>query len=102
MCGILGVYGSDSAAKLVALGLFAIQHRGQESCGMAVSDGRIIRSRKKMGLVKEVFSEDRLAEMPGMIAIGHVRSGRLLAGRYVTRGRARALHPTLAVPPKHP
>lgn len=80
MCGILGVYGSDSAAKLVALGLFAIQHRGQESCGMAVSDGRIIRSRKKMGLVKEVFSEDRLAEMPGMIAIGHVR--------YPTKGSA--------------
>ena len=49
MCGILGVYGSSDAAHLVALGLFAIQHRGQESCGMAVSDGHVIRLRKKMG-----------------------------------------------------
>jgi amidophosphoribosyltransferase len=80
MCGILGVYGNKDAAKLVALGLFAIQHRGQESCGMAVSDGRIIRLRKKMGLVKEVFSADKLAELPGRIAIGHVR--------YPTKGSA--------------
>ncbi|MDD4035012.1 MAG: amidophosphoribosyltransferase [Candidatus Cloacimonetes bacterium] len=80
MCGILGVYGSKDAAKLVALGLFAIQHRGQESCGLAVSDGRVIRLRKKMGLVKEVFTEDRLAELPGQIAIGHVR--------YPTKGSA--------------
>lgn len=80
MCGILGVYGSSDAAHLVALGLFAIQHRGQESCGMAVSDGHVIRLRKKMGLVKEVFNEDRLAELPGKIAIGHVR--------YPTKGSA--------------
>jgi len=80
MCGILGVFGSNNAAHLVALGLFAIQHRGQESCGMAVSDGRIIRLRKKMGLVKEVFNDERLAELPGKIAIGHVR--------YPTKGSA--------------
>lgn len=80
MCGILGVYGSTDAAKLVALGLFAIQHRGQESCGMAVSDGRVIRLHKKMGLVKEVFHPDKLTELPGNIAIGHVR--------YPTKGSA--------------
>ncbi|MDD3534823.1 MAG: amidophosphoribosyltransferase [Candidatus Cloacimonetes bacterium] len=80
MCGIMGVYGSPEAAKLVALGLFAIQHRGQESCGMAVSDGRIIRLRKKMGLIKEVFNDEGLAELPGSIAIGHVR--------YPTKGSA--------------
>lgn len=80
MCGIIGVYGTTKAANLAALGMFAEQHRGQESCGMAVSDGRVIRLRKKMGLVKEVFNADELALMPGSIAIGHVR--------YPTKGSA--------------
>jgi len=80
MCGIIGVFGSNEAAALAALGLFAEQHRGQESCGMAVSDGKVIRLRKKMGLVKEVFNEDKLALLPGTIAIGHVR--------YPTKGSA--------------
>ena len=61
MCGILGVFGSSDAARMAALGMFAEQHRGQESCGMAVSDGHVIRLRKKMGLVKEVFSDEALA-----------------------------------------
>jgi amidophosphoribosyltransferase len=73
MCGILGVYNHSQAAELTALGMFAEQHRGQESCGMAVSDGKVIRLRKRMGLVKEVFPPHILAEMPGHIAIGHVR-----------------------------
>lgn len=80
MCGIIGVYGSPHAASLAALGMFAEQHRGQESCGMAVSDGKVIRLRKKMGLVKEVFRDEKLAELPGRIAIGHVR--------YPTKGSA--------------
>ncbi|PKN72484.1 MAG: amidophosphoribosyltransferase [Candidatus Cloacimonetes bacterium HGW-Cloacimonetes-3] len=80
MCGIIGIFGTDNAANMAALGLFAEQHRGQESCGMAVSDGLVIRLRKKMGLVKEVFSDDRLSELPGTIAIGHVR--------YPTKGSA--------------
>jgi amidophosphoribosyltransferase len=80
MCGILGVFGNPKAAKLAALGMFAIQHRGQESCGMAVSDGKVIRLRKKMGLVKEVFPESELAALPGTIAVGHVR--------YPTKGSA--------------
>lgn len=80
MCGILGVFGSPKAAKLAALGLFAIQHRGQESCGMAVSDGKVIRLRKKMGLVKEVFTDLELDGLPGNIAVGHVR--------YPTKGSA--------------
>ncbi|MDZ4181856.1 MAG: amidophosphoribosyltransferase, partial [Candidatus Cloacimonadaceae bacterium] len=73
MCGIIGVFGTPHAARLAALGMFAEQHRGQESCGMAVSDGRLIRLHKSMGLVKEVFSEERLGTLPGSIAIGHVR-----------------------------
>lgn len=80
MCGIIGVFGGSEAANLAALGLFAEQHRGQESCGMAVSDGKVIRLRKKMGLVKEVFRDDKLALLPGSIAVGHVR--------YPTKGSA--------------
>ena len=80
MCGIIGVYGSSQAASLAALGMFAEQHRGQESCGMAVSDGKVIRLRKKMGLVKEVFRDEKLDLLPGSIAIGHVR--------YPTKGSA--------------
>ena len=80
MCGIIGVFGSPNASRLASLGLFAIQHRGQESCGMAVSDGKVIRLRKKMGLVKEVFNDAELRALPGEIAIGHVR--------YPTKGSA--------------
>ncbi|MDP2173074.1 MAG: amidophosphoribosyltransferase [Candidatus Cloacimonadaceae bacterium] len=80
MCGIIGVFGTPHAARLAALGMFAEQHRGQESCGMAVSDGKVIRLHKSMGLVKEVFTEERLGTLPGEIAIGHVR--------YPTKGSA--------------
>jgi amidophosphoribosyltransferase len=80
MCGIIGIYGNPNAAGMAALGMFAEQHRGQESCGMAVSDGKVIRLRKKMGLVKEVFTDDKLREMPGSLSIGHVR--------YPTKGSA--------------
>ncbi len=78
MCGILGVYGHERAAEMVTLGLFAEQHRGQESCGLAVSNGKGFKLRKKMGLVKFVFNADVLDKYPGHIAIGHVR--------YPTRG----------------
>lgn len=73
MCGIIGVFGNPNAAKLAAIGMFAEQHRGQESCGMAVSDGHVIRLHKRLGLVKEVFTEQVLSRLPGSIAIGHVR-----------------------------
>lgn len=73
MCGILGIYGSPDAARLAALGMFAQQHRGQESCGMAVCDGRVLHLHKGMGLVKEVFNTEVLEALPGSIAIGHVR-----------------------------
>lgn len=82
MCGIIGVFNHERAASLAALGMFAEQHRGQESCGMAVSDGQVFKLRKKMGLVKQVFPPEVLAEMSGKIAIGHVR--------YPTKGSATA------------
>ncbi|MDN5353827.1 MAG: amidophosphoribosyltransferase [Candidatus Cloacimonadota bacterium] len=73
MCGIIGIFGNENAAELATLGLFAEQHRGQESCGMAVHDGHKFVLRKKMGLVKEVFRPQKIKLLQGKIAIGHVR-----------------------------
>ena len=72
-CGIFGVYGHAEAANLTYLGLYALQHRGQESAGIASSDGEVITFHKEMGLVADIFSEDILARLAGNIAIGHVR-----------------------------
>jgi len=72
-CGIFGIFGHPEAANLTYLGLYALQHRGQESAGIAASDGRGIYLEKAMGLVADVFSEARLRRLKGDIAIGHVR-----------------------------
>ncbi len=72
-CGVFGVYGHEDAAKLTYFGLYALQHRGQESAGIAVSDGGCVREHKSMGLVSEVFKEDTLRALRGHLAIGHVR-----------------------------
>lgn len=78
-CGVFGMYDFDggNVASTIYYGLFALQHRGQESCGIAVSDtqgpkGKVV-SHKGMGLVNEVFDEDSLAPMKGDIGVGHVR-----------------------------
>ena len=75
MCGIFGIYSfiEDSPAKSVYYGLFALQHRGQESAGIAASDGEEIRCHKNMGMVNQVFNEKSLGGLKGTIAIGHVR-----------------------------
>ncbi len=74
-CGVFGIYGDDAIKPSVAtyLGLYALQHRGQESCGIAVSDMGVITTYKDMGLVGEVFNDDVLATLNGQIAIGHIR-----------------------------
>jgi amidophosphoribosyltransferase len=74
-CGIFGVYGEgEDAARITYFGLFALQHRGQESAGIAISENRTIRCHKAMGLVTQVFDEDILKGMQaGRIAIGHTR-----------------------------
>jgi amidophosphoribosyltransferase len=73
-CGIFGVYApGEDVARLTFFGLFSLQHRGQESAGIAVSDGIHLRMHKDMGLVAQVFKEDVLARLPGHIAIGHTR-----------------------------
>ena len=73
-CGVFGVYAPGQAvANLTYFGLFALQHRGQESAGIAVSDGETITVVKDMGLVTQAFDERSLAPLEGHLAIGHVR-----------------------------
>lgn len=73
-CGIFGIFGHPEAANLSYLGLYALQHRGQESCGIVSSDGRSLYSHKSMGLVADVFGNQEIFKsLPGHAAIGHVR-----------------------------
>jgi amidophosphoribosyltransferase len=72
-CGVFAIYGHPEAANLVYLGLYALQHRGQESAGAASSDGRKIHSVRKMGHVADIFTPDVLNQLPGTLAIGHTR-----------------------------
>jgi amidophosphoribosyltransferase len=73
MCGVFGIFGHEEASHLTYLGLHALQHRGQESAGIAASDGARVRLYRQMGLVADIFNEPVLAELPGKSAIGHVR-----------------------------
>ena len=72
-CGVFGVYGHPEAANLVYLGLYALQHRGQEGAGITSSDGKNLHTEKGIGLVADIFREKRLKRMPGHLAIGHNR-----------------------------
>jgi amidophosphoribosyltransferase len=72
-CGVFGVFGHPEASKLTYLGLYALQHRGQESAGLASTDGHEIRVHKALGHVQEIFTPEVLARLPGDAAIGHTR-----------------------------
>ncbi len=72
-CGIFGIYGHPQAALLTYYGLFALQHRGQESAGIVACDGGQFRVHKGMGLVSQVFSPETLEGLPGRMALGHTR-----------------------------
>ena len=72
-CGIFGIHGSEYCASDVYYGLFSLQHRGQESCGIATNDDASIECVKGMGLVSDVLSNDKIKDLKGDIAIGHVR-----------------------------
>ena len=72
-CGVVAIYGHSEAANLTYLGLYALQHRGQESAGIATSDRREIRCYKSMGHVADIFTPERIACLPGDMAIGHTR-----------------------------
>ena len=77
-CGVFGIYGNkrEQLGELVYYGLYALQHRGQESCGIVVNDDGVFSSYKDLGLVGEVFSREALARLsPGNMAVGHVRYG---------------------------
>jgi amidophosphoribosyltransferase len=79
-CAVMGVYGHPEAANMVYLGLYALQHRGQESCGIVSSDGKALISHRQMGLVADVFKEDVIKRLEGQSAIGH--------NRYSTQGQS--------------
>lgn len=86
-CGIFGIYdpGAD-AARITFFALYALQHRGQESAGIAVSDGQRTTLYKEMGLVSQVFNEQNLAPLKGHIAIGHVRYSTADSSRRISAG----------------
>ena len=90
-CGVFGVYApGQPVAHLTYLGLYALQHRGQESAGIAVSDGETITVVKDMGLVTQVFDERTLAPLDGHLAIGHVATPRPGRAPGATRSRSTA------------
>src|SRR5437868_5497128 len=72
-CGVMAVYNHSDAARLTYWGLYALQHRGQESAGIASADGQQVNDIKGMGLVSEIFTDEVLARLPGHMAIGHTR-----------------------------
>jgi amidophosphoribosyltransferase len=73
-CGIIGIYGHEEAAQLAVLGLNALQHRGEESCGIAAGDGQKVRVHTGMGHVADVFADaDIIAKLPGHLCLGHNR-----------------------------
>src|SRR5437763_13763875 len=80
-CGVFGIFGHPEASNMTYLGLYALQHRGQESAGIAASDGERIRVSTAMGYVADAFDANKLDELPGHRAIGHVR--------YSTAGQTR-------------
>lgn len=72
-CGVFGIYGHQAAANLAYLGLYSLQHRGQESAGIVSTNGKRLYHHRKMGLVTEVFDEESISRLKGSSAIGHVR-----------------------------
>ncbi|MCQ2592022.1 MAG: amidophosphoribosyltransferase [Treponema sp.] len=72
-CGVVGIYGAENAASLTYFALVALQHRGQESAGIAVSDGQKIKLHKDMGLVGDIFDRSHFEELSGSVSVGHVR-----------------------------
>ena len=83
-CGVFGIYGHEDAAHITYLGLYALQHRGRESAGIAVANDGRVRLSRAMGYVSDVFNERVLAGLRGRAAIGHVR--------YSTSGDSRVVN----------
>jgi amidophosphoribosyltransferase len=83
-CGVFGIFDHPDAANLTYLGLYALQHRGQESAGIVSTDGKRLYGEKSMGLVADIFDEERIKKLPGFAAIGH--------NRYSTTGDSVAIN----------
>ena len=84
-CGVFGVYGQGlDVARLAYFGLYALQHRGQESAGIVTSDGERLRTKKGMGLVAQIFEEEDITNLHGHVAVGH--------NRYSTAGGSKPEH----------
>ena len=83
-CGVFGIFGHPEAANMTYLGLYALQHRGQESAGIAASDREQVRISRAMGYVADIFDGATLSALPGPVAIGHVR--------YSTAGESKLLN----------
>lgn len=73
MCGVFGIFGHKEAAHLTYLGLYALQHRGEESAGIASYDGKKLNYQKGMGLVSDIFCEEKIKHLKGYISVGHNR-----------------------------
>src|SRR5690242_17238089 len=72
-CGVVAIYGHPEASKMAYLGLYSLQHRGQESAGICSSDGKEIHCHKSMGHVADIFTPPVVSVLPGELAIGHTR-----------------------------
>jgi amidophosphoribosyltransferase len=83
-CGVFGIFGHPEAANMTYLGLYALQHRGQESAGIAASDHQQVRISREMGYVADIFDGETLSKLPGPVSIGHVR--------YSTAGESKLLN----------
>lgn len=95
-CGVFGVYApGDDVANITYFGLYALQHRGQESAGIGVSDGRHIRVVKEMGLVAQVFDQNNLDLLRGDIAVGHTRYSTTGSAKLLNAQPMRFVHPTI-------
>lgn len=95
-CGVFGVFATgEDVANLTYFGLYALQHRGQESAGIAVSDGQTLRIHKQMGLVSQVFDQPDLDGLPGHIAIGHTRYSTTGSAKLLNAQPMRIEHPQL-------
>src|ERR1700736_4244777 len=96
MCGILGLHSRQvQVANLAYFGLFALQHRGQESAGIAVGDGREVRVHRGMGLVAQVFSPEDITDLSGSVALGHTRYSTTGSSRIENAHPLPFRHPTL-------
>jgi glutamine phosphoribosylpyrophosphate amidotransferase len=96
-CAVMGVYGHPEAANMVYLGLYALQHRGQESCGIVSSDSRVLTSHRQMGLVADAFKEEVIKRLEGASAISKTPN-RSSSNTHKARSRSRIMATSSTLP----